>query len=361
MQRMAHPDLANTPMPPAATAGVADPALAVWLDRCAALSPEYGAGMSTHLPMALQALHGLGAPPARLAALYEQVAPTLSSRPPLRAAAAGPSGGWQADLGRFDAFESLNADFSAALAQQGLQALLFERLPVLMPAVGSAAFHGLIRTAHGVAAGHGAEVVCGLAYWASRFQPLAQVATATSATEFSQTNHCDLPAWLAALRGLPAPAGPAPRAISAGMRAWAAVPGFAAAAGTLRLQADTLAVLARLAAGLYAKTGNFTVLHGVTACHALHTLQPWLGNAAAVMPHFSQAFAAALLASGWAGCPGLPARPPLGASLPWPSITARAMASPDEHVIKLVHASLALWRVSGEAVFQAAAQRAVTP
>lgn len=307
------------------------------LDRGLALHPEYGAGLANHLPMALQALQALGADDARLRAFDARQRPRLRPR----------------DHHGADGFEAQHARLTAALQRDGRDTLLRQALPGLMPGVAAAAFHGLIRTAHAVAAGHDGELVMGLAYWAHRHTPLLQPDADTPRLP-PGAGPGDLPAahWLTALQSLCEGRAVAGRLIVERMRAWAAQPDFAALAPRLRIDPDTLRALARAAAELYAASGNFTVLHMVTACHAMVTLQPWLDAPQAAWRPFSIAAAAALCAA--AARPG-EATPPK----PWPTIVPRALASDDEHVVKLVHAARELETAWGGDRFRAAATRAV--
>ena len=467
----ADPDPGLDPSPSART-------LAALLDRCQAFSPEYGGGLSTHLPMALQALQGLGAPPARLHALFDAIAPRLPLRPvaagrgqdspqdgpqdssqddlqdglqdglqdspqnhpqghpqappqgrppntppgPAMPALARPDD-WPALLGRINAFEPLRQALAHLAARDGLAATLASALPLLMPGVAAAALHGLIRSAHGVAAGHADELVSGLAYWAARHAPLvapapapASASASASAAATPPPHTLSLAAWLAGLQALPMPVGAASNRIHQRMQAHAGVAGFAAVAGALALDGRTLDALARHAAGLYAASGNFTVLHLVTGCQAMRVLLPWLADAPGALRPFTIAAAAALRASGlrqidragppWdplaslatslagkqaenlaknraetqannqaenpttspatspAGNPATsrgasPTDAPPAAPLPWAEAVRRAIASDDEHVIKLVQACRCHHAATGAAVFQAAACRAV--
>ena len=332
----------------------ADQHLAGLLDRCQQFAPEYGEGLSTHLPMALQALHSLGAPPARLQALFDRIAPGLQPR----------GSAWRTappTFGRIDHFEAWRTLFAAELAHDGQHKLLAHQLPRLMLGVAGAAFHGLIRTAHGLAAGHSGELLSGLAYWAARHAPLVpgdagHAAMVTATPDSATSGGLALPDWLAALQALRPPGGAPARLIAEHMQAWAGVPGFAAAAGALRIEADTLDALARHAARLYAASGNFTVLHLVTSCQALRLLLPWLGDPAPALRHFSFAAAAALRASGW---PGLKMTSPNAPPTAWPDTVAAAIAANDEHVIKLVAACRAHEAATGDPAYQAAAARAV--
>ncbi|MGK4455798.1 hypothetical protein, partial [Klebsiella pneumoniae] len=74
-------------------------------------------------------------------------------------------------------------------------------------------------------------------------------------------------------------------------------PGFAAVAGRLQHGHESLRDLALLAARTYAATGNFTVLHLLTASHAMSVLEPWW-RASELPRGFSVAAAAGLLATG---------------------------------------------------------------
>jgi len=284
------------------------------LDAGQALSPTYGGGLSSHLPMAQQALLQLGAPAERLRAWSAHYAARLAARPAVTAAR---------ELGRPDSDAAWHAHFTARIAATGAEATLRDALPTLLDGAGGAAFHGLIRTGHAVLAGHAGELAAGLAHWAAHFLPLP-----------TEADDPPLPLadWLAALGRLPPPGTLAGSSITGRMRAWGAAPGFAAVAGRLHQQPDTLRELALLAARSYAATANFTVLHLLTACHAMSVLAPEPPRG------FIAAAAAGLLASGATPALTLDAAP----GRPWPALTAAACAQDDAHVIKLTHAA---WRL----------------
>jgi hypothetical protein len=216
--------------------------------------------------------------------------------------------------------------------------------------VAAALFHGLIRTAYAAAAEHPGEAAFALGFWAARHRPLGGAGD-------GGTGAAGVPEWLARLRALRAANRVAGRPITGRMRAWSDVPGFAAAAA-LAPACDALPAIARCAAGLYADTGDFVVLHVVTGCQAMLALWPKLEAPLAAVPHFTRAVAAALLASPVLDRPEA-AAPATWPGLPWPAVIARAIASSDEHVIKLVHASHWLHARLGDDAFRLAASRAV--
>lgn len=307
----------------------------------AALSPTYRGRLSNHLPMAQQALLELGASAARLQAWSEaheaQLEPRVTARPA--------SIGLARDLGRPDSEAAWHAKFSARIEAVGSAVTLRAALPVLLGGAGAIAFHGLIRTGHAVLAGHEGELAFGLAHWAAHFLPL------------STTNDgppLEMTAWLQALQQLPRPAYPAGSFIADRMCAWGASPDFAAVAGRLHHGPDALRDIALLAARTYAATDNFTVLHLLTASHAMSVLEPWWPTPE--LPRgFSVAAAAGLLASGAAPVLTLDCPP----GRPWPALIAAACDQDDAHVIKLTHAAWRLGRRWPDPAWRRAVERAI--
>ena len=130
---------------------------------------------------------------------------------------------------------------------------------------------------------------------------------------------------------------------------------YRALAGRLAASHDWLPRLADFAARRYAQTGNFTVLHLVTGLRAFRVISPWLDDAGAATPLLVQAVTAAYLAARIDPRAVLPASP----ALAWPAVIAAAIASDDDHVIKLVHACREEHAAYGSAASLDAARRAV--
>ncbi len=227
----------------------------------------------------------------------------------------------------------------ARVARDGVDATLRALLPDLLPGVAAAAFHGLIRTAHAVQSGHTGEVAATLAYWAWRWQPLAPAQ--------APAMRMLLPAWSQALvRDAQAWRTDGPL-ISIRMDQAAQGAVYQALADALQPFADlqsAIASLAALAAERYAASPNFTVLHMITGLRALRVLLPWIASEEGVQPILVHAFTAAYLAARVAPL-FTPPEPRLGR---WPDVIAAALASDDDHVIKLVHACREEARVYGE-------------
>ncbi len=313
------------------------------LDEGAAFDPEYAGGLSNHRPMALLALAGLGAEPDRLAQFAQRYSTRLQPAPPPAVWPAGDP--WALRLGERGAWPAYRDLFLHWLHSEDAGDVLRQSLPVLMQGCGAAAFHGLIRTAYAVQSAHRQELADALAYWACRWLDLGTAPARPGTAD-------DPAAVLRRLHAVP----PDDTLIFERMQAAAAQPGFAAAVGSLRIdEARTLPHLATLGAQAYAATGNFTALHLVTSAHALRVLLPYLDEPLPSLQAYWRAYAAAVCAA--ALQPGTPPRP-----RPWSELLAAAVASDDDHVVKLVYSCREEQAAQGgRGPWQVAATRATLP
>lgn len=299
---------------------------------------EHFAGLSNHLPMALAALRRLGASDARLAEFAAGYSQRLRPAP---AATEWPAGDpWRAQLGQPAAWPAYRHLFLHWLATEEADAVLQQTLPTLMAGCGGAAFHGLIRTAHAAQSGHGQELADALAYWACRWLNLGPPPPPGTRAD---------PAPLLKALGQPKPPG---ELIVDRMAIAARHPGFNAGTAGLRIDDHTLPRLARLAARLYARSANFTALHLVTSAQAMAVLLPFVEDTLPAVAAYWRAYAAGFVASG-----AVLRRAP--AARPWPELVAAALASDDDHLIKLVDACRQAQAAAGGADdWQRAATRA---
>jgi hypothetical protein len=310
-------------------------------------APEYGQDLTNHLPMLLHALHELGAPPQRLREVAARYSEKLRTRAPALVETHAPCEAgvkWQSHLGSIEAFELLLRHFTTSVKQSGIERAVADALPALMPGVAAAALHGLIRTAHAVSAGHAREVAWGLAYWAARHQRLvpadALVAPAKSLQE-----------WFDDALALRAQGSAGQGLISHRMAVWAARPDFPRVAAGLLVDPETPSELARIAAGIYARTCDFTVLHAITSSHAMTVLAALQPDPIVAVRWFSIAFAGALCAAQSVDL----TEPEPEERRPWPEIITAAVASDDDHLPKLVYSCRALDDAMPDPRFRAAA------
>src|SRR5512143_296047 len=313
------------------------------LEEALAWPPEYASELSNHLPMALHALSELGASASRMRQFAGRYLQRFAGR------GGGPRASTVADWlplrGQADAYPGLRATFEDALAREGRDAVLRRVLPALWPGVAAAAFHGVIRTGHAAQAGHDGELAAALAYWAWRWQPLPPAGPGAAIAAADWWQRLLAASHDAKLEG---------RDISHRMDRAARSGAYVELAGRLHAEPDTVVKLWAFAAGCYADTRNFTVLHMVTGVRAVQVLLPWIDDAEAALCEVVRAFAAAALAA------AVPARslPPLPAP-DWAEIVARAIDSDDDHVVKLVHACRTAEQFGIPGRFRDAAARAV--
>lgn len=318
------------------------------LDRAQAFAPEYRGTLSNHLPMALVALDALGADATRMESFFAVAAAKLDRAPPPAPAC----NDWLSVRGDLSAFPALRTHFVQAIATQGRDAVLRRTLPSLVDGIGAGAFHGLLRTASAVVAGHDDELASGLAHWASWYLPLTQFV----ATRPADAAPGDVATWLADLMtradGWRNNAG----MITPRMRAFAQTAAFREGADRLVVHDGTLRELVAQALAIYLRTKNFTVLHLITSVHALRLITPWLVAPLVAVRHYAHAYAAGVAAS------GVDMSAPLIAVnfLPWSDVLRAGIASDDEHVVKLVYACREQWRATGDADYQRAASLVVS-
>jgi hypothetical protein len=305
---------------------------------------EYGDGLSNHLPMALIALDRLGADAAVLSAFETSYATRLPPAPPPQPWPDGDD--WTGRFGDRSAYAAYRSLFARWRDEEGAGAMLSQVLPRLMPGCSAVAFHGLIRTAYGVSSRHAGELVAGLAYWACRFMPLGDLGKPTAKTALAS----DPEVPLRTLEATPSDAYLIADRMRQSARTNRRLPQVVAA---LDIGPGTLDSLARLAAHAHAHSGNFVALHLVTSAHGLRILLPFVEEPLMAVRWYWQAFATAVCAAEFKPSP---APDPL----PWDDIVARALRSPDEHVIKLVDSAREQAAALGGQVWALAATRAVS-
>ena len=307
-----------------------------WLDEGARFGPEFSQGLSNHLPMALLALHRLGAPDSRIDDFATRYVRRLEQAPDADHWRSGEL--WQARLGERESWSAYRGLFVDWIARDGSHSVLTQALPKLMEGCGAAAYHGLIRTAYAVLSEHEAELADGLAYWASRHLPLGDTVDGGTVAD---------PALV--IRSLRVSTS-SENLIFESMRIAAQGRDFAQLIKPLKVDSDTLGRLGRLAATLYAASGNFTVLHLLTSCHAVRVLLPFIGDQHAALHAYWRAYAAGYIASGLGARGTTKLRP-------WDEIIAAAIASDDEHVVKLVDSCREEERAYGGDEWRLAASR----
>ncbi|MCU0681206.1 MAG: hypothetical protein MUF34_02915 [Polyangiaceae bacterium] len=326
------------------------------LERLHAYGPECSNGFSNHSTMAVEALARLG--------LGDEIAPFVRDYEPQLVPAQPPGAPLPADeqraaLGHAALFPRWQATFRAALAEATPRDVLARWAPVLAPGSLAAAFHGVLMTTHALRGLEGdvkspvrlADLTRGLAYWAATYQALPGAPRHEAGGAALASLLDDLPVG----QGLPG------GAIDAGVdQATRSNAAFIALTSRPRaLEADPIAPL--VAAGARALLAHpdlpIHFVHAITGPMAFRTLGRWLDA-----PTFERSVDYLWQAS--AGLLVAFSRTPLthaaeeGAAPGRERLVEAALASRDEHAIKVVEAALAEEHVTGGGLAARAAELA---
>lgn len=305
-------------------------------------SAFYGGNLANHLPMALVALDRLGATREQVSAFATRYAKKLEPMPAPAETITRETA--NAFLGRAEAFASWILFFEREFARAGMNETVKRWTSRLLPGVGSFAFHGLIRLAYAVESGSEKELARALASWAASYTALGDLPPLPQ----SSTSPAEA---LSALNGDPK----FTRGRYAGGRISERMARAAADPEATRIMASAgadkinIASLAQAILGAYAATGDFTVLHGLTACHAFRALMPFMEDPALGERYLWQALVCAYLSAG-----GPAAGKPLSGDerLPWDEIRRRAAGSHDEHDLKLAYSAWEEWKNYGDDLYR---------
>ncbi len=317
----------------------------------AGTAPNYGPlGLANHGPMAAEALAHLGRHDAigDWAARYAKrldAAPAPARRPLSEAE-------WQDALGRTARYPEWLALFEREGADRPVAAVVGEWAPRLLPGTIGAATHGLIRTGHALR-GLGVadtpprrlEVASALAFWASSYQELPGPPLLIGGEDVTR-----------ALADLPYLPEDAPAAVLISDRVAAVTDiadEFEQAVASLGWTGSALELLDQLAAGgaaAYLRNaddgGAIGLLHAVTSPLACELVLPWLDeeDRAAALGYAWQAAAALHVAYDTDRVTPVPQRPAPGRD----DLIDQALASGDEHAIKLCEAALRAFERCGD-------------
>jgi hypothetical protein len=339
------------------------PALDDALTVFAATAPSYGRlELANHGPMAVEALSHLGRDDA-IPAWVEHYRSRLDPAP---APADRPLSEeeWPGALGDSARFPDWLALFEREVADRPVAAVVGEWAPRLLPGTVGAAAHGLIRTGHGVRAlaetdtpPRRLEVAIGLAFWASTYRELPGPPLLIGRQAVRE-----------ALADLPYLPEDAPRQLLISdmvAEVDAIADEFEQGVASLGWSGEGLELLDQLASGgavAYLRNadqgGAIGLLHAVTSPLACDLVLPWLGaeDRDAALGYVWQAAAALHVAYDVDRSTPILA----GAEPSADGLVDRALASGDEHAIKLTEAALRSHARSGDPLLLLAAADACT-
>lgn len=321
--------------------------------------PEYHGGLANHGPMAAEALVALER--------FDAVVPWVTRyRPRLDA---HPTGSrpiredWREALGVRGRTPDWSAFFGREVKERPWKGILAAWVPRLSPGMIAAAFHGVIRTAHAARSlaaeetpARRRELAEGLAYWAANYHPLPEARAIARAGRRPSQALADVP-------GVPAADQATRGNIVDRLQPVERFAPFVSAADLVDATGDAYAFVSDLTetfAGVFLASvppGNLIAfIHGVTGPSAVRLLLPHLDPAArAAALRYAWQGAAAL----YSGFSGKAPSAPHGEVPERAELIDRAIATGDEHAIKLTEACLREHAVNPKPVYLVAALHAV--
>lgn len=307
---------------------------------------------ANHAPMVLTALSRLGAPDSRLDRYYSR----LIFPQPVDGGSVHDTpiteGTWSAHLGDMRHYRGYCNYFLGRLRELGAKPLLHTHLDTVLPGLGASAYHALLRLAYAVDAGHDKEIAFALAGLAAGFIPSPDSPPLSKPASPSEI--LEALSGLASLRSVE----PDPRSISGRFQQFYSQGDFARGLRPVRVDPlRPLDEISGLLADALARTRDFSILHGVTSCHALRLVLPYCHDVPGTVSRYWHSICAVYLA---ARNKGVRFDHPLPtATLSWDELKQRALASDNEHVIKLTYTCLREDENYGRRIYRDLAQREI--
>jgi hypothetical protein len=343
---------------PDASADAMDEALEI----LAPFGHEYAGGFANHGPMAAEALVAMGRADAVVAwtlRYRDRLDPPRAMREPIEAAH------WREALGDLGRTSDWSAFFLREIEERPWRETLDAWVLRLAPGLSGAAAHGVIRTSHATRSlsirdtpRRRVELARGLAYWAATYQTLPT----TRLDGGRRRCAAEAVSRIETLR----PHRPAPSGfIADGFRALDDHPSFSGVIDLLDLSGDLSSTISEVTAAfarIYLENASssgrrVTFVHTVTAPAAVRLLFPHVRTATAREGlRFAWQAAAAMLATFGvpAGSSGTSVAT-AGTPSDLDEIVDRAIASKDEHAIKLAEACAREHALRADPAFLAAA------
>ncbi len=247
----------------------------------------FGNGLANHLPMALSALDFMGADGEQISRFHDHYCRKLEPLRPVSSTVKLQQEDIEAKLGKRDLFLSYLHFFRDEIGTKGIESVLGSYLDLLFPGVAASAFHPLIRLAYALEMNNEEEVAISLAFWGSEFQSSGQIGSPTAYqlqdifTVFGK-RFLDFK--------------PNPGIIAEKIRQVSRDGNFKVE--QIQPQSIVMDQVAALTLELFLQNGDFILLHGITATHAMRIVLPFSRHPGHAIRCFWQAMLAAVLVTG---------------------------------------------------------------
>lgn len=286
-------------------------------------------GFSNHLPMTLIALERLGASNERLMEFFVKYSSNLKDIDPSSLSKAF---AWDAHLGEENMFQAYLTFYANEIDQLGIDTVINTYIDRLIVGCAASAFHALIRLSYGVLQRNPKEVAFGLAHLSSHHVEMPKSSMSTLLLDAIFHNAADTFASHITLGETIAK-----KIVDIKDHPSLGAVNFYPALLTLESISDFFT-------RLYLRTNDFTVLHGVTSCHAMRVLLTFVENKdAAIRSYWTAALVSVLSINELkiAETPGINIVPIEDLDL------ESVINSNDDHLIKLVFSCLSEYQAFG--------------
>ncbi|ODN43172.1 questin oxidase family protein [Piscirickettsia litoralis] len=322
------------------------------LDKYKPLSPFYqNYKLANHLPMVLISLSKMGANHQRL----EKYAKFYIDRYHLQTAVADVNmvaidhKNWLNHLGCYSCYSSYLIFFKNEFSKFGKDDFLVHYLPQFINGFAVHAYHPLIRLALSVDAGDDNDIPYAFAYWAAGFWRLSD-----QKPNFDLGSHDDILSHIQSKAEFN-------KVQASGENIEIRLQKIVTQLDlkklpVLNIHENSLKDIASVLAKLYFSTQNFTVLHGVTSCHALRTILPYFKSQQRQELAIRNYWLSLSVVYVMLGCPKYEDIPEISQLLPtWATLFQLACEHSDPHVIKLVYSCYEEYCHYGDQLYHAIA------
>ncbi len=243
----------------------------------------FGKGLANHLPMALTALERMGGNGTIIkdfSSIY------CSKLQPMRDISTDGFSGFEKHLGKREYFSNYLEFFKNELQINGIKHVLNTYLDKLFSGVAASAFHPLIRLAYALEIDSEQEVAISLAFWSSEYQFSGDILSPNKSSAYTIFNKFkDRFKNFVPHQGI----------IAGKIFEMSRHPDFKM--DEIQPYKIDLSIIALFAVKLYITSGDFILLHGVTASHALRIVLPFVMNQDHALRYFWIALIAGILIS----------------------------------------------------------------
>lgn len=289
---------------------------------------------ANHAPMVLIALYRMGADYHQLHQYYAgvEIGRPASQTDSLQGQQID-RGTWTNYLGTFSAWSSYRHFFQTEIGKHGVQDVLMSYVSPLIRGVAGHAFHPLLRVGYGIDLNDKDEIAFGLAYWAAAYLPAPEIPRSRGSVEPAQL--LSVLQNSESLRSVK----PDSQSIARRIRQFYEHQEFRRVLRPIDLDTHhPLDAIAQAVAEAFNRQHHFTMLHGVTSCHAMRIVLPYCENQQDALSLYWYSICAAYLSviNVWDG----PHHPLPDRDADWSRIQVDAIATGNEHTIKLAYTCL---------------------